>query len=72
MRALLFRFWVIALMRYVCAVLLTAFMLVLVISVSGCGSSSAQPQRLSKSEYQQKLLEIMRSRPASEASDRFF
>lgn len=62
---------VIAPMRYFRAVLLIPFAVVLVISVSGCGSSSSQQQRLSKSEYQQKLLEIMRSQAAREASALF-
>ena len=59
-------------MRYVRVVLFAPLALVLVFSLSGCGSSSSPPHRLSKSEYQQKLLEIMRSRTTREASDRFF
>jgi len=58
-------------MRCFRAVLLTPLAVVLVISVSGCGSSSSQQQRLSKSEYQQKLLEIMRSRAARAANALF-
>jgi hypothetical protein len=54
---------------------LRVFFLILVVALfvssgTGCGSSSSQ-QRLSKSEYQQKLLDIERSQAARDASRLF-